>query len=345
MKNKGALIKIFLYGYIIFCMIFLHDEIGNEIRESLRLWAGVLIPSLFPYLVLAQYITSSDFMEIFYPIKKFVHKIFNISSMGANVYLCSLISGYPSGAICVAQLYKDKNINKEEAERLVCFTNNAGPLFVISVVGTNMLRSTSDGLALYLIQIISAMAVGIYLGKRDGKVPFKSVFYKNKGLSLDRCTQSAINTMLVIGAFLVLASVITTIAIESFGKLPVYGKKLSPYAKAFIYCITEISSAAKNVSLFGNTTLIFSILSGVLSWSGLCVIMQIKSVLPDDISITKIIRCKIWQSGISFCLAIAYKSFLDFNFYFNPDKAFVVSIASSVFIFGLFIFRKMCKKN
>ncbi len=339
LKKKGALFKSVACGYIILGMIFAHTEIGNEIREALKLWAGVLIPSLFPYLVLAQYVTASDVMDFFNPLKKAVHKILNISESGANVYLCSLISGYPTGAVCSAGLYKDRIIKKEEAERLVCFTNNAGPLFVISVVGADMLGSSGDGLALYVIQSVSAMLAGIVLGIKAPKTPYRSVRCKNRGMSLDKCTQNAINTMLAIGAFLVLACVVARIAIISFKMVPVYGKKLSPYAKIFVYCILEITGAMKALSEFGNTRLVFSVISSVLSWSGICVLMQIKNVIPDEFSLSKIVGCKIVQSSVSFLLAFTYKSFFVLKMSFKTDIVFTASIIMSVIIFSLFILK------
>jgi nucleoside recognition membrane protein YjiH len=44
------------------------------------------------------------------------------------------LSGYPMGAKLACNL-KDNNIcTKYEAERLLAFTNNSGPLFIISTV-------------------------------------------------------------------------------------------------------------------------------------------------------------------------------------------------------------------
>ena len=60
--------------------------------------------------------------------------LFNVPGEGAFAFLMGLISGYPVGAKIVTDL-KDNNLcTTEEAERMLCFTNNSGPLFIIGTV-------------------------------------------------------------------------------------------------------------------------------------------------------------------------------------------------------------------
>ncbi len=343
MKKKTTAFKAMLCVYIIFCLIFFHQRVGTQIKDALKLWSGVLIPSLFPYLVLSQYITSSDVMDIFAPLKAILQRIFNISSVGANVYLCSLVSGYPTGAVCVSELYKNKSIGKEEAERIACFTNSAGPLFVISVVG-NMLGSGKDGLALYVIQSISASLVGMYLGFKAKKCVIKNLNIKPLGKSLTNCTQDAINIMLAIGGYVVMASVIGEIALIGLEMLPVYDESMCRIARAVIYFFLEISNSMKVLSSFGNSTLTFALIASAASWSGLCVLMQIKSVLPKAFSVKKIVCAKGCQSAISFVLGFVYKSFFGTYGIFNSDKMFVASLFMSVFLFGVYLLNAKRKK-
>lgn len=45
-----------------------------------------------------------------------------------------IISGYPVGAKIVTEFRKNGECTKAEAERLLAFTNNSGPLFIIGTV-------------------------------------------------------------------------------------------------------------------------------------------------------------------------------------------------------------------
>ena len=72
-----------------------------------------------------------------------------------------LISGYPVGAKVAANL-RDKDIcSKEECERLLSFTNNSGPLFIIGTVGITMFGSTEIGILLFITHLLASLTVGI----------------------------------------------------------------------------------------------------------------------------------------------------------------------------------------
>ena len=49
-------------------------------------------------------------------------------------FVLGLISGYPMGAKIVTDLRTNNNCTKDEGERMLCFTNNSGPLFIIGTV-------------------------------------------------------------------------------------------------------------------------------------------------------------------------------------------------------------------
>ena len=60
--------------------------------------------------------------------------LFNVPGEGAFALLMGTISGYPVGAKIVAD-FKSRGIcNDAECERLLSFTNNSGPLFIIGTV-------------------------------------------------------------------------------------------------------------------------------------------------------------------------------------------------------------------
>ncbi len=60
--------------------------------------------------------------------------IFNVPGIGAYAFIMGIISGYPVGAKIVTEFRKNGECSKAEAERLLAFTNNSGPLFIIGTV-------------------------------------------------------------------------------------------------------------------------------------------------------------------------------------------------------------------
>lgn len=60
--------------------------------------------------------------------------LFNVPGEGAFPFIMGIISGYPIGAKIVSD-FKDNNIcTPIECERLLAFTNNSGPLFIVGTV-------------------------------------------------------------------------------------------------------------------------------------------------------------------------------------------------------------------
>ena len=53
---------------------------------------------------------------------------------GSFPFIMGIISGYPVGAKIVCNMRSEGKLSKVEAERLLSFTNNSGPLFIIGTV-------------------------------------------------------------------------------------------------------------------------------------------------------------------------------------------------------------------
>ena len=60
--------------------------------------------------------------------------LFNVPGEGAYALLMGTISGYPVGAKVVTDLKEQGVCNDIECERLISFTNNSGPLFIVGLV-------------------------------------------------------------------------------------------------------------------------------------------------------------------------------------------------------------------
>ena len=81
--------------------------------------------------------------KIFNP---FMLPVFGINGNGASAFILGVLCGYPIGAKTAVDLYKNSYISKKEAENLICFSNNSGPLFIIGALGIGMLSSKSAGI-------------------------------------------------------------------------------------------------------------------------------------------------------------------------------------------------------
>ena len=156
-------------------------------------------------------------------LEKPVKKFFNVSGEGGLALIMGIISGYPTGAKIAVNFRENKICSKEEAERLLAFTNNSGPLFILGTVGISLFGNLKIGYILLVSHIISCIIVGlifknwkkdknkIYLGLSKEVEELKNIGIKDLGEILGTSIKKSIITILNIGGFIVVFSVIISI--------------------------------------------------------------------------------------------------------------------------------------
>lgn len=158
-------------------------------------------------------------------LNRYMKPLFNIRGEGAFAFVMGMISGYPVGAK-IASSFRQNNIcSKEECERLLAFTNNSGPLFIIGTVGILMFKNTTIGILLFITHILACLTVGFLFrywkrNKKNSSTSLKNsgfnqtkqtVTFSNLGEILAQAITSSISTILLIGGFMVIFSSIISI--------------------------------------------------------------------------------------------------------------------------------------
>jgi len=130
--------------------------------NSLKLCATALVPTLLPFFICVKLLMNTGFAtKIGKPLEHIMRPLFNLPGEAAFAFVMGIISGYPMGAKCAVQLLDNKICTHKEAERIVCFCNNSGPLFLIGSVGVVMLGNKTAGILLFTAHFLSAITVGI----------------------------------------------------------------------------------------------------------------------------------------------------------------------------------------
>lgn len=297
MKSK----YIALPAAVLTVLTALHPaECMSAAKEALFLCANTLIPSLFPFFVCSALIINSGAAADIGRFLQFIMKpLFNINGTGAVALTTGLLSGYPMGASATCRLYKAGCISKNEAERLLAFTNNSGPLFIIGAVGTGIFGSTRAGFVLLFSHIAAALAVGFVLrffgtASKIEKKPLK----ENKNLlsAFSDSAVSCINLTAFVTFFAVLIYLLDSLGVTEFiaslmGMFGVSSGSANLLAKGIFEISTALSSAK---------TAYFPVVSCVLSWGGLSVLSQTMQIASDaGISVKKYIFGKLLAGGFS----------------------------------------------
>jgi len=171
LKLKRNLIPLMFLAFI-FCLLIFSNSNLPAVKNGLVLFANSVIPSLLPFFIATEMLMHTNIVNqignLLNPIMK---PLFNVNGKGAFAFVMGIISGYPVGAKIAANFRKDNICSKEECERLLSFTNNSGPLFIIGTVGISMFGNTTIGLLLFITHLLSSITVGII---------FRFWKYKNK---------------------------------------------------------------------------------------------------------------------------------------------------------------------
>ena len=135
------------------------------INNSFELFINTVFPSLFPFLIVVE-LLSYTFLIPFITSKFGIvmDRIFNLPKIASYPFIIGLFSGYPVGAKIVTNLRLENKISKYDGNRLLIFTNNPGPMFVIGSVGIGFFCNKSIGFLLLLVQFISCIITTFCIG-------------------------------------------------------------------------------------------------------------------------------------------------------------------------------------
>lgn len=139
-----------LFFIILILCILTHSDLSLYYAfMGLELWYEKMIPALLPFMILSGIMIrlrlTEGFIAIFYPI---IRPVFRVSKNVGYAMFMGFLCGFPMGAKTVADLYTRQMISKREAEFLLAFCNNIGPVYFISFVIPLLQRTL---LAPYLI--------------------------------------------------------------------------------------------------------------------------------------------------------------------------------------------------
>lgn len=294
--NTKFLIKVFLILFIIFLIMFSKTNI-LAVQNAISLFFEKVFPSLFPFFIATDLLSHTNIINILNTILSPIMKpLFNVSGKGAFPFIMGIISGYPTGAKIVSDFRKNNICTKVECERLLAYTNNSGPLFIIGTVGSSLFLSTEIGILLLITHIFGTLTVGIIFRF------YKNNYYRNENivdeLDIDNfssiLTESIFNSFKTTGmifGFIIMFSIINNILLTS-GILKLFPSTII----GSILSTCEITNGINYISMIksSNLTIQLILTSFFLGFGGISVLMQVYSIISKtDLSIKPYILGKL----------------------------------------------------
>ena len=279
----------------------------------------VIIPSLFPFLVLTEILNNTDlFTFIGNKAEKTGKLLFNVSGNAFSIIIISYICGFPATSKITSDFYRNGKISYSDALRLSAFTNNPGPLFMIGTIGVGFLGSARTGAELYLIQITASLITGLIMNhfviKSHENIYKVSVKISDTGRTLDLITSAISNSvtaMLPITGTIVFFTFLSEAIIDSgvlFSFLRLFSAEYSrEYASGVIRCIFELTGGLTAIiPLYSGSDFLIHVISLICGWSGLAIHIQVSNFyLKENISVRFYFIGKILTSILAFLLALS----------------------------------------
>ena len=295
-------------------------ETAQAVRDNLALCAQVILPALFPFFVLSSLVVSSGLASALgRPLEGQMRRLFRVNGRCAAALVLGLIGGYPVGAKTAAELYRSGQCTEAEARRLLFFCNNAGPAFLIGVVGSGIFQNRRIGLLLAGIHILSALLIGFCLrfvplstGRGTVSTQSKDVPVESSAGLLPRAVQSSVTAMLNICGFIVLFGASLAL-LDCCGILNaatnVLGAMLAPlgldgaWCKILLQGMLELSNGVAALPA-GQLVRSLPMAAFLLGWGGVSVHCQTMSVLEGTgLSSRPCLIGKLLQGMLSAALA------------------------------------------
>ena len=272
--------KTIVYAVLVFLVTILVLNPEKSVlytKNGILLCQDIIIPSLFPFFVCSGLLVYSGFCEILAKLFKPIMKpLFNINPSGSAAFILGLISGYPLGAVTTCQLYNSLYVSKSEAERLLAFCNNSGPLFILGAVGVSIYHSPQAGMLLYCAHILGAISVGIlfrFYKASSFNAPRAEIVTEQKSISevFSIVLNNSIQSILTVCGCVIFCSVMVNLLMDMISVNETF-KALLNSSLEFVSGLSKISYL--DISLFSK--LIMS--AGVCAFAGLSVHMQVMGV-------------------------------------------------------------------
>ena len=260
--------------------------------EGIRLCLYAVIPALFPFMVLSILLTGS-LSGGNIPFLRPLGQLLGIPEGAEPVLAVGLLGGYPVGAQSVAQLYRDGKLSEQDAKRMLGFCSNAGPAFLFGIVASQF-SDPSIGWKLWGIHILSAQTVGMLL---PGPSRRKIRSAAKSPPTISQAMTQGVHVMAQICGWVILMRVL----IAFLNKWALW--LVPSEVQVLLTGVLELTNGCLSLSEIGPEDLRFVAAAAMLSFGGLCVMMQTSSV-TGSLGLGLYVKGKLLQTAISILLAV-----------------------------------------
>lgn len=276
-KNKSLVFQLLSTAVAIICLLSMYvfpDFVKKSVLESIQMCGKTLIPSLYPFIICTR-ICAELIMRTISKTKPCRLPVINTSPAGLLILILGLISGFPNGAYLAGTAYKSGSISKDEATRIMTFSNCISPSFCILVFGSEVMKSKLLGVIVFLAIICSNLLLFLLSREQKGiktNEPQREIC-DYKATPISAIISESLSIMLVICAYVTVFYCFSAL----IGKVLTVLFYVPTLVTGYISSLLEISGGALKLSSLPFFKRLF-MGSLLLSLGGVSAIMQVQNV-------------------------------------------------------------------
>lgn len=288
---------------MIFEILMFPQNAMSYAATGLTLWFDNMIPALFPFMVISGLAVRLDIapyiISILHPL---LYRVFRTNPYCEYGIIMGFLCGFPMGAIIIKDLLKEHKITIAQANYLLAFCNNIGPVFFATIVLPLFPKE------LHLLLLVGMYGIPLLYGILLRITVFRNVAFTYEPSCTHRNTDAdiqfitaftqslnqAVSSSLFLGACMIFFNMLLF--------LPATFCKGNIIAKSIFAWMLEVNSAIHFTGQLynsGNETIALLLLP-LITLGGLSCFCQTMGILQDTgcnllkYFINKCIQCFLW---------------------------------------------------
>ncbi|HZK56644.1 MAG TPA: sporulation integral membrane protein YlbJ [Desulfosporosinus sp.] len=349
--------RVFALSLLALGMFVYPQEVLSSAGGGLTLWWKFVLPALLPFFILSELLMAAGFVHFLgVLLESFMRPVFRLPGKAAFVVAMGYTSGFPMGAVLTARLRKGGEITRVEGERLLAFTNNPSPGFMLGAVASGLLGKPTLGIILagsvYLANLLVGFLFRFYRVTPSppisNRLPsFKRAWQEMKeaqgkdrralGKILSDAISQSITTVLMVAGFMAFFSVILrllniwhiTAFLAALTHIVITGMPL-PILQAFFNGLFEMTLGCQyTIKVVSGLNYQVALLTLLMGWSGFSVFAQVAGFISEtDLRFAPFVVARALQGIFALGLSQLFLQFADI-----PTSSLVIQVPSTSVIF------------
>lgn len=289
-------------------MLLSPKAVFNGASEGLLLWFQIILPTLFPFIMITNLLLYTD--SVHYISRIFgtlLSHIFKVSKNGSFAVIAGFLCGYPMGAKVAGDLITGGYIAEEEGKYLLSFCNNTSPVFIMNFIiwktlDREELLIPSIVILLGTPMLLSFIFRKLYLkGEKCFQNQKEEIGNRNRWnfQIMDDCIMNGFETITKVGGYIILFSVILSLS------------QSLPCKPVLLHVLLPSLEVTNGIAMIGKSNIIFEMkypaIIGLTSFGGFCSAAQTQCMIQKTkIPLLPYIIEKLATAGAASLISFLY---------------------------------------